>query len=64
MDELVIRCQNQLASFRITELKDVLSRLGLSKQGKKQILMEKIMGVLMPAETLPSKIKGVFLPVL
>ncbi|KAH8939688.1 hypothetical protein BDL97_15G048700 [Sphagnum fallax] len=58
MDELVIRCQNQLASFRITELKDVLSRLGLSKQGKKQILMEKIMGVLMPAVTLPSKIKG------
>jgi hypothetical protein len=29
--------QNQLASFRITELKHVLSRLGLSKQGKKQV---------------------------
>ncbi len=26
----------------------------------KQILMDKIMGVLVPEETLPSKIKGVF----
>jgi hypothetical protein len=58
MDELATRCQNQLASFRITELKHVLSRLGLSKQGKKQILMDKIMEVLVPAETTPSKIKG------
>jgi hypothetical protein len=37
MDELAIRCQNQLVSLRIKELKDVLSRLGLPKQGKKQV---------------------------
>jgi hypothetical protein len=29
--------QNQLVSLRIKELKDVLSRLGLPKQGKKQV---------------------------
>ncbi|KAG6554851.1 hypothetical protein Mapa_003434 [Marchantia paleacea] len=49
MDD-VSRCREQLASFRIRELKDVLSRLGLPKQGKKQVLMEKIMGVLVPTE--------------
>lgn len=31
--------QSQLATFRIRELKDVLSRLGLPKQGKKQVLV-------------------------
>jgi hypothetical protein len=50
--------QNQLVSLRIKELKDVLSRLGLPKQGKKQVLMEKIMGVIAPAEVLPPKVKG------
>jgi hypothetical protein len=58
MDDLAIRCQNQLVSLRIKELKDVLSRLGLPKQGKKQVLMEKIMGVIAPAEVLPPKVKG------
>lgn len=29
--------QNQLASFRMAELEDVLSCLGLSKQGRKQV---------------------------
>ncbi|KAL3691559.1 hypothetical protein R1sor_005210 [Riccia sorocarpa] len=49
MDD-ISRCRQQLAAFRIRELKDVLSRLGLPKQGKKQVLMDKIMGVLLPAE--------------
>ncbi|KAL2622576.1 hypothetical protein R1flu_002781 [Riccia fluitans] len=48
MDD-VSRCRQHLAAFRIRELKDVLSRLGLPKQGKKQALMDKIMGVLLPA---------------
>jgi len=42
MDELVTRCQNQLASFRMAELKDVLSCLGLSKQGRKQLTLGKV----------------------
>lgn len=29
--------QDKLAHFRIKELKDVLTQLGLSKQGKKQV---------------------------
>lgn len=50
MADLASRCRNQLGSFRIRELKDVLARLGLPKQGKKQILMEKIMGLINPVE--------------
>ncbi|EFJ20543.1 hypothetical protein SELMODRAFT_443873 [Selaginella moellendorffii] len=44
------RCKTQLASFRIKELKDVLTRLGLPKQGKKQVLMDKVLAVLVPSE--------------
>ena len=31
--------QEKLSSFRIKELKDVLTQLGLSKQGKKQVII-------------------------
>ncbi|KAE8682479.1 E3 SUMO-protein ligase SIZ1 [Hibiscus syriacus] len=37
---------DKLAYFRIKELKDVLTQLGLSKQGKKQDLVERILGAL------------------
>ncbi|KAH0922437.1 hypothetical protein HID58_022455 [Brassica napus] len=36
----------KLAYFRIKELKDVLTKLGLSKQGKKQDLVERIFAIL------------------
>ncbi|GER57694.1 DNA-binding protein with MIZ/SP-RING zinc finger [Striga asiatica] len=38
--------QDKLAYFRIKELKDVLTQLGLSKQGKKQDLVDRILAVL------------------
>ncbi|XP_024364528.1 E3 SUMO-protein ligase SIZ1 isoform X2 [Physcomitrium patens] len=50
MADVASRCQSQLGSFRIRELKDVLARLGLPKQGKKQILIDKIMDLINPAE--------------
>ncbi|XP_042419056.1 E3 SUMO-protein ligase SIZ1-like isoform X2 [Zingiber officinale] len=40
------RCRDKLTYFRIKELKDVLSQLGLAKHGKKQELMEKILALL------------------
>ncbi|KAL9402626.1 hypothetical protein Peur_006475 [Populus x canadensis] len=39
-------CKEKLAYFRIKELKDILSLLGLSKQGKKQDLMDRVIGLL------------------
>ncbi|CAA7030955.1 unnamed protein product [Microthlaspi erraticum] len=44
--DLVASCKEKLAYFRIKELKDVLTRLGLSKQGKKQDLVERILAIL------------------
>ncbi|XP_012461744.1 E3 SUMO-protein ligase SIZ1 [Gossypium raimondii] len=44
--DLVASCKDKLAYFRIKELKDVLTQLGLSKQGKKQDLVERILGAL------------------
>ncbi|CAN1249507.1 E3 SUMO-protein ligase SIZ1 [Linum perenne] len=38
--------QDKLVYFRIKELKDVLTQLGLSKQGKKQDLVDRILSVL------------------
>ncbi|KAL6516640.1 SUMO ligase siz1 [Orobanche gracilis] len=38
--------KDKLAYFRIKELKDVLTQLGLSKQGKKQDLVDRILAVL------------------
>ncbi|KAJ4971171.1 hypothetical protein NE237_004270 [Protea cynaroides] len=44
--DLVSSCKDKLASFRIKELKDVLTQLGLAKQGKKQDLVDRILAVL------------------
>ncbi|KAK3232382.1 hypothetical protein Dsin_004263 [Dipteronia sinensis] len=40
--DLASRCQSKLANFRVKELKDILTRLGLSKQGRKQDLVGRI----------------------
>ncbi|XP_042482031.1 E3 SUMO-protein ligase SIZ1-like isoform X3 [Macadamia integrifolia] len=44
--DLVSSCKDKLAYFRIKELKDVLTQLGLGKQGKKQDLVDRILAVL------------------
>ncbi|KAG7950078.1 hypothetical protein I3843_13G094000 [Carya illinoinensis] len=44
--DLVASCKDKLAYFRIKELKDVLTQLGLSKQGKKQDLVDRILALL------------------
>ncbi|KAH7560992.1 hypothetical protein JRO89_XS10G0155600 [Xanthoceras sorbifolium] len=43
---LLLVAQEKLAYFRIKELKDVLTQLGLSKQGKKQDLVDRILAIL------------------
>ncbi|KAG0519624.1 hypothetical protein BDA96_08G002700 [Sorghum bicolor] len=45
-DPVLAACKNNLSHFRIKELKDVLDQLGLSKQGKKQDLVDRVMAVL------------------
>ncbi|KAF5744685.1 E3 SUMO-protein ligase SIZ1 isoform X1 [Tripterygium wilfordii] len=44
--DLAAGCKDKLTYFRIKELKDVLTQLGLSKQGKKQDLIERILATL------------------
>ncbi|CAN8255025.1 unnamed protein product [Cochlearia groenlandica] len=44
--DVAASCKEKLAYFRIKELKDVLTQLGLSKQGKKQELVERILAIL------------------
>ncbi|CAJ1956004.1 unnamed protein product [Sphenostylis stenocarpa] len=44
--DLVASCKEKLQYFRIKELKDVLTQLGLSKQGKKQDLVDRILSIL------------------
>lgn len=44
--DLIASCKEKLAHFRIKELKDVLTQLGLSKQGKKQDLVDRILAIL------------------
>ncbi|GAA0164041.1 ubiquitin-protein ligase [Lithospermum erythrorhizon] len=44
--DLVATCKDKLTFFRIKELKDVLTQLGLSKQGKKQDLVDRILSIL------------------
>ncbi|XP_018446888.2 E3 SUMO-protein ligase SIZ1 isoform X2 [Raphanus sativus] len=44
--DLEAGCKEKLSSFRIKELKDVLTQLGLSKQGKKQDLVERVLTLL------------------
>ncbi|XP_031400917.1 E3 SUMO-protein ligase SIZ1-like isoform X3 [Punica granatum] len=44
--DLVASCEEKLSYFRIKELKDVLTQIGLPKQGKKQDLMHRILSML------------------
>ncbi|KAK9158256.1 hypothetical protein Scep_004830 [Stephania cephalantha] len=44
--DLVSSCKEKLAYFRLKELKDVLGKLGLAKQGKKQDLMDRVLAML------------------
>ncbi|XP_051142503.1 E3 SUMO-protein ligase SIZ1-like isoform X2 [Andrographis paniculata] len=44
--DLVASCKEKLTYFRIRELKMVLNHLGLSKQGKKQDLVDRILALL------------------
>ncbi|KAK1435158.1 hypothetical protein QVD17_00918 [Tagetes erecta] len=44
--DLVTSCKEKLAHFRIKELKDILTHLGLSKQGKKQDLADRILAII------------------
>lgn len=50
MDPLAVQCKKKLESFRIKELKDVLSRIGAGKQGKKQVLVDRIMAIILMPE--------------
>lgn len=50
MDNIVSHCREKLALFRLKELKDVLSRIGMAKQGKKQVLVERILAMLSDEE--------------
>lgn len=53
MDPVALQCKKKLESFRIKELKDVLSRIGAGKQGKKQMLVDRIMAIILTAERGP-----------
>ncbi|KAF5794690.1 putative chromatin regulator PHD family [Helianthus annuus] len=50
MEDLASECKKKMAIFRLQELKDVLSQLGLPKTGKKQDLTERILTLLSDAE--------------
>lgn len=58
MDELASRCKEKLLTFRIKELKDVLSRVRLARHGKKQVLVERIMALLSPSDQQGYKCNG------
>ncbi|XP_010425962.1 PREDICTED: E3 SUMO-protein ligase SIZ1-like [Camelina sativa] len=55
--DLVTSCKEKLANFRMKELKDVLAQMGLSRQGRKQDLVQRILTILSdePAGRLWSK---------
>ncbi|XP_021683814.2 E3 SUMO-protein ligase SIZ1 isoform X1 [Hevea brasiliensis] len=55
--DLVTSCKDKLAYFRIKELKDVLTQLGLSKQGKKQDLVDRILAVLSDEQVPKTSVK-------
>ncbi|KAK9058574.1 hypothetical protein SSX86_023416 [Deinandra increscens subsp. villosa] len=44
--DLVASCKEKLAHFRIRELKGILTQLNLSKQGKKQDLIDRVLSIL------------------
>ncbi|XP_061996632.1 E3 SUMO-protein ligase SIZ1-like [Rosa rugosa] len=49
--DLVTQCKTKLVSFRVKELKDVLTQLGFSKQGRKQDLIDRILASVSDEET-------------
>ncbi|KAL3649375.1 SUMO ligase siz1 [Castilleja foliolosa] len=51
----VAKCKDKLAHFRVKELKDVLTQLKLSKQGRKQDLVDRILAILSDEEGLSVK---------
>ncbi|XP_074571337.1 E3 SUMO-protein ligase SIZ1-like isoform X2 [Curcuma longa] len=56
--DLLASCRDKLANFRIKELKDVLTQLGLAKQGKKQDLVDRILQLLSDEQVPKSQIWG------
>ncbi|KAI3857850.1 hypothetical protein MKX03_009969 [Papaver bracteatum] len=44
--DLASTCKDKLTYFRIKELKDVLTKLGVAKQGKKQDLIDRILNLI------------------
>ncbi|VAI16265.1 unnamed protein product [Triticum turgidum subsp. durum] len=57
-DAALAGCKDKLKHFRIKELKDVLHLLGLSKQGKKQELVDKILAILSDQQDQVSQLNG------
>ncbi|XP_047091381.1 E3 SUMO-protein ligase SIZ2-like [Lolium rigidum] len=55
-DPVVASCKGMLKNFRLKELKDVLSKLGLPKHGKKQDLVDKILAILSDQQDQASRI--------
>lgn len=45
-NDVIAACKDKLSQFRIKELKDVLTCVGLSKQGKKQDLVDRVLALL------------------
>ncbi|KAI5083375.1 hypothetical protein GOP47_0003118 [Adiantum capillus-veneris] len=58
MDRLSLACLEKLETFRIKELKDVLTRIGAAKQGKRQVLIDKVMAIVSAPERQPAGLKG------
>uniref|UniRef100_A0ACD5Y737 Uncharacterized protein n=1 Tax=Avena sativa TaxID=4498 RepID=A0ACD5Y737_AVESA len=57
-DSALSACKDKLKNFRIKELKDVLQQLGLSRQGKKQELADRIMARLSDQQDQVSNLNG------
>ncbi|KAI3942898.1 hypothetical protein MKW92_020885 [Papaver armeniacum] len=53
--DLVSSCKEKLGCFRVKELKDVLTHLGLGKQGRKQDLMDRILAAITDEQVTKSK---------
>ncbi|MCD7470681.1 SUMO ligase siz1, partial [Datura stramonium] len=56
--DLLTSCKDKMAHFRIKELKDVLTQLGLSKQGKKQDLVDRILAILSDEQGEQQQVSG------
>ncbi|XP_026433698.1 E3 SUMO-protein ligase SIZ1-like [Papaver somniferum] len=53
--DLVLSCKEKLGCFRVKELKDVLTHLGLGNQGRKQELLERILAAITDEQVTKSK---------